>query len=441
MEGMSVMYEVIAGILLFVTFLGLIYYCMKGGNLLVGFIGIAILWCIIGMIPMHTVVTDVFQTSVASYGGTIAIIVFGAWFGRILVDTGIAGYIIKKTVELAGDKPLITTLLLCTVCALIFTSAFGVGSVMAIGMIVLPIMFSLGIDKKTALGSYLLSVSAGMYLNIAYVSQFFAVFKSIKYTDEYIRFAIVATIVHTIVMLAFITFNYMRNQKGNKSRARAWTASMTSSSQGGQSGRLNFLCILVPFVPIIMVALFKWQPVPSFLMGIFLGLLLTKNMTSYQIAVEKVQKTLYDGIADSGLLIGMLYGVNIFQAAAKEVSPILQDVMGGIIPTSPVVLVAVFCVLAPLALFRGPLMIWGSGIAVVSILQSMGFFSENFLFALFLIPPVAIVASACPTQSWSMWGLSYAKVEPKQYIKTNLPWAWTIMIIVEILAYTMIGSK
>ncbi len=435
------MYEVIAGILLFVTFLGLIYYCMKGGNLLVGFIGIAILWCIIGMIPMHTVVTDVFQTSVASYGGTIAIIVFGAWFGRILVDTGIAGYIIKKTVELAGDKPLITTLLLCTVCALIFTSAFGVGSVMAIGMIVLPIMFSLGIDKKTALGSYLLSVSAGMYLNIAYVSQFFAVFKSIKYTDEYIRFAIVATIVHTIVMLAFITFNYMRNQKGNKSRARAWTASMTSSSQGGQSGRLNFLCILVPFVPIIMVALFKWQPVPSFLMGIFLGLLLTKNMTSYQIAVEKVQKTLYDGIADSGLLIGMLYGVNIFQAAAKEVSPILQDVMGGIIPTSPVVLVAVFCVLAPLALFRGPLMIWGSGIAVVSILQSMGFFSENFLFALFLIPPVAIVASACPTQSWSMWGLSYAKVEPKQYIKTNLPWAWTIMIIVEILAYTMIGSK
>lgn len=435
------MYEVIAGIFLFVTFLGLIYYCMKGGNLLVGFIGIAILWCIIGMVPMHTVVTDVFQTSVASYGGTIAIIVFGAWFGRILVDTGIAGYIIKKTVELAGDKPLVTTLLLCTVCALIFTSAFGVGSVMAIGMIVLPIMFSLGIDKKTALGSYLLSVSAGMYLNIAYVSQFFAVFKSIKYTDEYIRFAIVATIVHTIVMLAFITFNYMRNQKGNKSRARAWTASMTSSSQGGQSGRLNFLCILVPFVPIIMVALFKWQPVPSFLMGIFLGLLLTKNMTSYQIAVEKVQKTLYDGIADSGLLIGMLYGVNIFQAAAKEVSPILQDVMGGIIPTSPVVLVAVFCVLAPLALFRGPLMIWGSGIAVVSILQSMGFFSENFLFALFLIPPVAIVASACPTQSWSMWGLSYAKVEPKQYIKTNLPWAWIIMIIVEILAYTMIGSK
>ncbi|MDF2569850.1 MAG: Citrate transporter [Sporomusa sp.] len=433
------MFDMIAGSLLLITFLCLIYYCMKGGNLLIGFIVTSILWCLIGQVPMKIVVTDVFQKSVESYGATIAIIVFGAWFGRILVDTGIAGYIIKKTVELAGDKPLITALLLCSVCALIFTSAFGVGSVMAIGMIVLPILFSLGVDKKTALGSYLLAVSAGMYLNIAYVSQFFAVFKNIKYDDAYIHFAMFATIVHVIVMLAFITFNYLRSQNGG--RARAWAASSTPHmQQDTKTGSLSFYCMIVPFIPIIMVAIFKWQPVPAFLMGIFLGLLLTGNMVSYNLVVEKIQKTLYDGIADSGLLIGMLYGVNIFQAAAKQVSPILQHMLGGFIPTTPVVIVAAFCVLAPLALFRGPLMIWGSGIALVSILQAMGLFSEKFLFALFLIPPVAIVASACPTQSWSMWGLSYAKVEPQQYLKRNLPWAWLILIVVEILAFVMIGN-
>jgi len=431
------MVDIIAGSLLLITFLGLIFYCMKGGNLLVGFIVTAVLWCLIGQVPMKIVVTDVFQKSVENYGATIAIIVFGAWFGRILVDTGIAGYIIKKTVELAGDKPLITALLLSTVCALIFTSAFGVGSVMAIGMIVLPILLSLGIDKKTALGAYLLAVSAGMYLNIAYVSQFFAVFKNVKYDDNYIHFAMIATIVHVVIMLAFIVFNYNRNQKNG--RARAWAAGVPTQKETKTSS-LNFSCIIVPFIPIIMVAFFKWQPVPSFLMGIFLGLLLTRNMGTYDLAVEKIQKTLYDGIADSGLLIGMLYSVNIFQAAAKQVAPILQHMLGGIIPTTPVMIVAGFCILAPLALFRGPLMIWGSGIALVSIFQAMGIFSEMFLFALFLIPPVAIVASACPTQSWSMWGLSYAKVEPKQYIQTNLPWAWVILIIVEILAFVMIGN-
>lgn len=430
------MIDIIAGILLLITFIGLIIYCMKGGNLLVGFILTAIVWCIIGRVPINIVVTNIFQTSVENYGKTIAIIVFGAWFGRMLVDTGIAGYIIKKTVELAGDKPLITTLLLSIVCALIFTSAFGVGSVMAIGMIVLPILFSLGIDKKTALGTYMLAVAAGMYLNIAYVNQFFGVFPNVKYDDHYIRFAVIATIVHVAVMVAFILFNYMRAKKGG--RVRAWAASATPEVK--ETKALGWYCMIVPFVPIIMVSFFKWQPVASFLLGIFLGLLFTRNLVSYKLAVEKIQKTLYDGIADSGLLIGMLYSVNIFQAAAQQVSPILQNLLGGIIPTTPVVILIAFCVLAPLALFRGPLMIWGSGIALVSIFQAMGVFNEMFLFALFLIPPVAIVASACPTQSWTMWGLSYAKLEPKQYIKTNLPWAWVILIIVEIIAFVMIGN-
>lgn len=422
--------DLIAGLLLLITFVGLIVYCFRGGNLLIGFIVTAILWCIIGMVPVQTIVNDVFQKSVENYGATIAIIVFGAWFGRVLVDTGIAGYIIKKTVEMAGDKPLMTAILLNVVCSLIFCSAFGVGSVMAIGMIVLPIMFSLGIDKKTALGAYMLAVAAGMYMNIAYVSQFFAVFPNIKYDDSYIHFAVMATLISVIIMIIFIIFNYMRQKK-----IRAFAAVAAPNAE-----ELPFYCMLVPFVPMIMVSFFKWQPVPAFLLGIFFGLLFTRNMTGYSKAVEKVQKTLYDGVADSGLLIGMLYSVNIFQAAAKQVAPILQNLLGDIIPQSPVILLIVFCVLAPLALFRGPLMIWGSGIALASILQAMGVFTEPYLFMLFLVPPVAVVASSCPTQSWTMWALSYTKLEPKTYIRTNLIWGWVAMVLIEILGYLTYSS-
>lgn len=422
--------DLIAGLLLLITFVGLIVYCFRGGNLLIGFIVTAILWCIIGMVPVQTIVNDVFQKSVENYGATIAIIVFGAWFGRVLVDTGIAGYIIKKTVEMAGDKPLMTAILLNVVCSLIFCSAFGVGSVMAIGMIVLPIMFSLGIDKKTALGAYMLAVAAGMYMNIAYVSQFFAVFPNIKYDDSYIHFAVMATLISVIIMIIFIIFNYMRQKK-----IRAFAAVAAPNAE-----ELPLYCMLVPFVPIIMVSFFKWQPVPAFLLGIFFGLLFTRNMTGYSKAVEKVQKTLYDGVADSGLLIGMLYSVNIFQAAAKQVAPILQNLLGDIIPQSPVILLIVFCVLAPLALFRGPLMIWGSGIALASILQAMGVFTEPYLFMLFLVPPVAVVASSCPTQSWTMWALSYTKLEPKTYIRTNLIWGWVAMVLIEILGYLTYSS-
>lgn len=426
------LYIIISGILLLISFVGLIVYCMKGGNLLVGFVFMALIWCLIGRVPYRTVVDTVFQSSVENYGPTIAIIVFGSWFGRVIVDTGIAGYIIKKTVELAGDKPLITTILVSLVCSLIFTSAFGVGSVMAIGMIVLPILFSLGVEKHVAVGAYMMSVAGGMYLNLGYVNQLLALFPDMAYDNTYLKFAVIATVIHVVVMLAFIVFHYFRGKQG---RTRAWAAAPSAPA----ASPIPAVAAIVPFLPILMVAIFKWTPVPSFLLGIFFGLLLTRNMKSYKVAIEKVQRTLYDGIADVGLLIGMLYGVNIFSTAAKQVSPILSELMGGVIPQSALVILIIFIICAPLGLFRGPLMVFGSGAATLAILQATGFFPEAFLFILFLVPPVAIVANSCPTQSWSMWGISYAKMEPKAYIRTNFPWSWVIFAVNLLAGYLIIA--
>ena len=429
------MFEIIQGILLILSFLGLVYYCFKGGNLLIGFVASAVLWLLIGRIPIEIAVNDVFSESVANYGATAGVIIFGAWFGRVIIDTGIAGYIIKKTVELAGDKPLFTAILLNIVCLVIFMSAFGVGSVMAIGMIVLPIMFTLGIDKKTALGTYMMAVSGGMWLNIAYVSQFFGVFPNMSFSNEYIHFAIIATMVHACLMVMFIVINYNRTKRV---KVRTWAASVKNDLT--RTDDLKWYSMMVPFSPIILVAVFGWTPIPSFMLSITLGLVLTGNAKTYKKFVEKIQKTLYDGFADVGLLLGMLYGVTMFMAAAEQVVPLLQSFLGDIIPTSTIAILIMFCILAPLALFRGPLMIWGSGIALASILQATGNFSESFLFMLFLVPPVAIVATVCPTQSWGAWALSYVKIEPKDYIKKNLPWGWSIAVIVLILGYVLIGS-
>ena len=135
----------------------------------------------------------------------------------------------------------------------------------------------------------------------------------------------------------------------------------------------------------------------------------------------------------------MLYGVNIFSTAAKQVSPILSELLGGVIPQATLVIVIIFIIAAPLGLFRGPLMVFGSGAATLAILQATGFFTDPFLFILFLVPPVAIVANSCPTQSWSMWGISYAKMEAKAYIRTNFPWSWAIFAVNVLIGYFLIG--
>ena len=151
----------ITGILLAVTFIIFVLYAMKGGNLTVGFFVMAILWTIIGMVPFNIAVKEIFTEPVLNYGKTAAYIIFGSWFGRVLVDTGIAGSISRRTEKVGKKSPVLATVLITLVIALIFTSSYGVGSAIAVGVILFPIMFSIGVPKNIAVSVFTIAIGAG----------------------------------------------------------------------------------------------------------------------------------------------------------------------------------------------------------------------------------------------------------------------------------------
>ena len=164
--------EYIIGILILASFFGLAVYAARGGNLMMGMLIMAILWTILPMtgnllasnpefiaangdsirITWIQAFSKVFQSGPEGWGSVLVNVVFGAWFGRVLLETGIAATLIRKTTELGGDKPAVTCILLCIVTAAIFSSLFGAGAVVAIGVIILPIFMSLGIPKVLSVG-------------------------------------------------------------------------------------------------------------------------------------------------------------------------------------------------------------------------------------------------------------------------------------------------
>lgn len=118
--------NVIIGIIMILSFLGMVWYCVKGFNLMVGFAVMATFWtalAVIGNVFSPTsamegktfiqVLEYVYAEGPAGYAKSILVnVFFGAFFGRVLVDTGIAATLIRKVVELGGDKPRITMALL-----------------------------------------------------------------------------------------------------------------------------------------------------------------------------------------------------------------------------------------------------------------------------------------------------------------------------------------
>ncbi|MFQ7235486.1 MAG: citrate transporter, partial [Enterococcus hulanensis] len=110
--------DIVIGLLLICSFAGMVIYCIKGHNLMIGFFIMATIWTFLPIIgnllspnaafdglTIHDMLRQVYQTAPEKYGASVMNIFLGAFFGRILLDTGIAATIIRKSVELGGDNP------------------------------------------------------------------------------------------------------------------------------------------------------------------------------------------------------------------------------------------------------------------------------------------------------------------------------------------------
>lgn len=107
------MLNIIIGLLLIATFIGLVVYVMKGGDIMIGFLVMTILWIIIGGIPINQAANEIIADPAMKYGSTIMVIVFGSWFGRVLVDTGIAGDISKQAIKISYRYPILAAIFVC----------------------------------------------------------------------------------------------------------------------------------------------------------------------------------------------------------------------------------------------------------------------------------------------------------------------------------------
>lgn len=427
--------DMVIGILLLLTFIGFIVYAVKGGNMMIGFLVMAIIWTTLGIIggeiTWADAQTQIFQGGPESWGATAVVVIFGSWFGQVLVKTGIAAKIIRLAVELGGDKPLITTILISIVTSLIFTSTFGAGAVVAIGVIVLPILLSLGVPKALAVSSYLMSVGSGMYVNIVLFKQMQGIFEGFQYDANYLKFGFTAMALQVLVIIIMLAVRLRKTKVSH-----AWAATATNNTT---EEHVPGIALITPVLPVILAIAFKWQPIPAFIVSSFYALFVCGKIKSYKECEKVISKTFYDGVVDVASLLGFLFILPMFNKVAGFNSVFFQSILGGIMPSSTLLLCILFAVIAPLGLFRGPLTVFGAGAATLGILNGMGIFPAELLFPLIYIPTITMNISCCPTQSWNLWAINYSKTNTKDFLRSGVLWGWIICLLNSLVVYFMYG--
>ncbi len=453
--------EYVIGIILLLTFFGLAFYCVRGYNLMIGFLVITIIWTVLPMVGtlgasasflaeneilqfgglsgVINVLNSIFQSAPEGWGTTLVNVCWGAWFGRVLMDTGIAATLIRKTVELGGNSPIITITLLDIVTCIIFTAMTGAGPVIAIGVIVLPILMSLGVPKAIALFTFMGSVAAGIYLNPVNFAQYRAFFIEPSEMPEFtlgwytFHWGFVALLIMLIVTIV-LTAIYL----GRKKTSHAWAA---QRNNGGEQRDAPIYTLILPIIPVVLKIFLDFSVIGGFIIAGFLALFLCGRMKgTFNENCQLVNKLYYDGVVDTASLVGFLLTLPMFNQVANYAAPYFQVIIGGIMPKSELLVCIVFAILLFMGLFRGPMTLVGCGAATLGVLRNVASFSIPFLYAVFAIPTITVNIGSCITQSWVAWGLAYTKVESKDFLTLSIPNAYVTGILQYVAVFFLLGG-
>lgn len=455
--------EYIIGIILLLTFFGLAYYCVKGYNLMIGFLIITLIWTILPLggtffvsdaflsknavlqfgagtdTKLVTILNKIYQSAPEGWGTTLVNVCWGAWFGRVLMETGIASTLIRKTVELGGDKPMVTVTLLNIVTAAIFTAMTGAGPVIAIGVIVLPILMSLGIPKAIALFTFMGSVAAGIYLNPVNFAQYRAFFITPDQLPEFTLgwYALhwgYAALIIMLVVTTVLTGIFLKKSK----TSHAWAAQTRGAAETKDA---PLYTLILPIVPVVLKIAFDFSVIGGFVIAGFAALFLCGKMKgNFAENCQLVNKLYYDGVVDTAPLVGFLLTLPMFNTVAAYASPYFEVILGSVMPKSELVVCIAFAVLICMGLFRGPLTLVGCGAATLGVLSNVASFSVPFLYAVFAIPTITVNIGSCITQSWVAWGLAYTKVESKEFLKLSIPNAYVTGILQYVAVFVMLAG-
>jgi|GEM_PF-170169 len=403
------------------------------------------------------IINDIISKGALKLHSAYTVAMFGGMLAILVKEKKIAETFIKYAAELAGDNPVVVALVMMFVCFLLFTTLGGLGAIIMVGTIILPIMMSLGIEPLVAGGVLLIGLCAGGTFNPGNWALYEA---SLEVDRGKIQLAALVMIALYLVMgTIFVT----SNMKGKK--RRRYFALNTGA--GDVSQKVHPIALLSPIVPIILVFRMStfaeltlwirdwagwlarlsdfligiarfwdryvgaWDFIPAFIAGILFCLVTTWDKKGNNIKI--LTKSMIEGAESVMPAVLLMMGIGMLLNAVwnPDVSGYLQPLIRGILPKSRITYIVIFGLCAPLALYRGPLNLWGLGLGIAMLIYKQSPFSAAAVMGIF-ITTGAMQGVCDPTNTHNVWIATYINEDVIKLTKKLIVYVW-IMIFAGLL--------
>ena len=189
---------------------------------------------------------------------------------------------------------------------------------------------------------------------------------------------------------------------------------------------------IVPLLPVLGFALhnylrpanpFDFPIITAMVFGIVYGLLTARRPA--QGRVQLLARSAIDGIGAVAPAVALMLGIGMLVTAVSHpaVQSQVQPILARVLPSSPVGYVIVFSLLAPLALYRGPLNLYGMGAGLAAMMAAAPGLGPAAVMAALM--SVGQVQGVCdPTNTHNVWIANYVGVDVQQLLRRTIVFVW-----------------
>jgi len=410
----------------------------------------AVIIAAIAGMPFRGILDQVLEAGAMRLSTPIAAVIFGGILAQVVRRTGVAEALVKRAAELSGDNVMVVSLAIAAACVLLFMTLTGLGAVILVASLALPVLLAVGVRPLAAGALLLMSIGVGGLLNVANWAFYMKTFGLAQ--GEVRTFALALFLPGLLAVGVFVAIDIAVRGR------RAMWAEVTDS----KVPRVGALSYLTPLLPVVLVLLppaairpllraychdlpnlgelLEWDfpIVPAMLAGVLWGVIAARRPTEGR--VQLLSASVIEGIKDVAPAIGLMIGIGMLflsvssdpvKACLIHEDPVTGAVSGPLAVfriTSPLGYVLLWGLLAPLALYRGPLNVWGMGIGIAGVLVTGGVLPAGAAMAALM--SVAQIQGICdPTNTHNVWIASTLNVEVQDLLKRTLPYAWALAVV------------
>jgi hypothetical protein len=382
----------------------------------------AILIGVLAQVPLPDLLNVVIAQGAVKLAAVYVAVFAGAMMGRVLMQTGVAEEIIKRAAEYGGERPLVVSLGLLLVTAILFTTLQGLGAIITVGSLVLPIMMSLGIPRKMAGTLFLLAFSTGFIFNpilFTLYRQLLQLKEEQALPAELASFALVLLVLMVILVLGYAFWAAKRSGEILLMKAESKPSDRIPYAT---KSKVPFIAYFSPIVPLILFFGFNyWGLKLDFIASFILGSLFAVWTTDPKNSIKILSASAIKGVEDGAPAALLMMGIGMLLNALSL--PVIKDAMLPLIQALPfqsgLFYIAFFGLLSPLALYRGPLNVFGIGIGIFSIMVG-----AQVLPAMALIAAVMCVVqmqNTCdPTNTHNVWIANFVGVRVESLTRETI---------------------